>query len=29
MTIDELIELATEAREDLGGDAQIRVSGQL
>jgi hypothetical protein len=28
MTIDELIELATEAREDLGGDAQIRIAYQ-
>ena len=28
MTIDELIELATEAREDLGGDAQVRIAYQ-
>ena len=28
MTIDELIELATEAREDLGGDAQVRIACQ-
>jgi hypothetical protein len=28
MTIDELIELATEAREDLGGDAQVRAAYQ-
>ena len=26
MTIDELIELASEAREDLGGDAQVRIA---
>lgn len=29
MTIDELIELARDAREDLGGDAQIRIAYQL
>lgn len=28
MTIDELIELAEQAREDLGGDAQIRIASQ-
>jgi hypothetical protein len=28
MTIDELIELAQEAREDLGGDAQVRIALQ-
>jgi hypothetical protein len=28
MTIDELIELAAEAREDLGGDAQVRIAYQ-
>jgi hypothetical protein len=28
MTIDELIELAQDAREDLGGDAQVRVACQ-
>jgi len=28
MTIDQLIELATEAREDLGGDAQVRIAYQ-
>jgi hypothetical protein len=28
MTIDELIELAEEAREDLGGDAQVRIASQ-
>jgi hypothetical protein len=28
MTIDELIELAEEARDDLGGDAQVRVALQ-
>jgi hypothetical protein len=28
MTIDELIELAQDAREDLGGDAQIRIAYQ-
>jgi|HubBroStandDraft_1064217.scaffolds.fasta_scaffold167169_2 hypothetical protein len=28
MTIDELIEVATEAREDLGGDAQVRIAYQ-
>lgn len=28
MTIDELIELAGEAREDLGGDAQVRIACQ-
>ena len=28
MTIDELIELAVEAREDLGGDAQVRIACQ-
>lgn len=28
MTIDELIELATEAREDLGGDARVRIAYQ-
>jgi hypothetical protein len=28
MTIDALIELATEAREDLGGDAQVRIAYQ-
>ncbi|HEY1619816.1 MAG TPA: hypothetical protein VGG25_19495 [Streptosporangiaceae bacterium] len=28
MTIDELIELAVEAREDLGGGAQVRVAYQ-
>jgi hypothetical protein len=28
MTIDELIELAGEAREDLGGDAQVRIAWQ-
>jgi hypothetical protein len=28
MTIDELIELATEARQDLGGDAQVRIAYQ-
>ena len=28
MTIDELIELATEAREDLGGEAQVRIAYQ-
>ena len=26
MTIDELIELAQDAREDLGGDAQVRIA---
>ena len=28
MTIDELIELASDAREDLGGDAQVRIAYQ-
>jgi hypothetical protein len=28
MTIDQLIELAAEAREDLGGDAQVRIAYQ-
>jgi hypothetical protein len=28
MTIDELIELAADAREDLGGDAQVRIAFQ-
>jgi hypothetical protein len=28
MTIDELIALAEEAREDLGGDAQVRIACQ-
>src|ERR1019366_4665702 len=28
MTIDELIELAQDAREDLGGDAQVRIAHQ-
>jgi hypothetical protein len=28
MTIDELIDLAGEAREDLGGDAQVRIACQ-
>jgi hypothetical protein len=28
MTIDELIELADEAREDLGGDAEVRIASQ-
>jgi hypothetical protein len=28
ITIDELIKLITEAREDLGGDAQIRIAYQ-
>ena len=28
MTIDELIELAAEAREDLGGGAQVRIAYQ-
>jgi hypothetical protein len=28
LTIDELIELAAEAREDLGGDAQVRIAYQ-
>jgi hypothetical protein len=28
LTIDELIELASEAREDLGGDAQVRIAYQ-
>jgi hypothetical protein len=28
MTIDELITLAEEAREDLGGDAQVRIACQ-
>ena len=28
MTIDELIELASEAREDLGGDAEVRIASQ-
>jgi len=28
MTIDELIELAQDAREDLGGDAQVRIACQ-
>lgn len=28
MTIDELITLAAEAREDLGGDAQVRIATQ-
>ena len=28
MTIDELIELASEAREDLGGDAHVRIAYQ-
>ena len=28
MTVDELIELANEAREDLGGDAQVRIAYQ-
>ncbi len=28
MTIDELIELAENAREDLGGDAQVRIAYQ-
>jgi hypothetical protein len=28
MTIDELIELAQDAREDLGGDTQIRIAYQ-
>jgi hypothetical protein len=28
MTIDELIELATGARDDLGGDAQVRIACQ-
>lgn len=28
MTIDELIELAKDAREDLGGDAQVRIAYQ-
>ncbi len=28
MTIDELIELARDAREDLGGDAQVRIACQ-
>ena len=28
MTIDELIELAPDAREDLGGDAQVRIAYQ-
>ena len=28
MTIDELIELAGEAREDLGGDAEVRIASQ-
>jgi hypothetical protein len=28
MTIDELITLAEEAREDLGGDAQVRIAFQ-
>lgn len=28
MTIDELIELAQDAREDLGGDAQVRIAYQ-
>jgi hypothetical protein len=29
MTIDELIELAAEARGELGGDAQVRIAYQL
>ena len=28
MTIDQLIELATEAREELGGDAEARIASQ-
>jgi hypothetical protein len=28
VTIDELIELASEAREDLGGDAEVRIASQ-
>ena len=28
MTIDELIELVSEAREDLGGDAEVRIASQ-
>ena len=28
MTIDELIQLAADAREDLGGDAQVRIAYQ-
>jgi len=28
MTIDQLIELARDAREDLGGDAQVRIAYQ-
>jgi hypothetical protein len=28
MTIDELIELAQDARKDLGGDAQVRIAYQ-
>jgi hypothetical protein len=28
MTIDELIALAKEAREDLGGDAEVRIASQ-
>jgi hypothetical protein len=28
MTIDELIDLAAEAREELGGDAQVRIAYQ-
>ena len=28
MTIDQMIELAVEAREDLGGDAQVRIAYQ-
>ena len=28
MTIDQLIELAVEGREDLGGDAQVRIAYQ-
>jgi hypothetical protein len=28
MTIDELIELASQAREDLGGDAEVRIAYQ-
>ena len=28
MTINELIELASEAREDLGGDAEVRIASQ-
>ena len=28
MTIDELMELASEARENLGGDAEVRIASQ-